>query len=430
MRYNISLFLFFLVFIFPAKGQDSLLYKARFKNISGNLGLKYSEKATEHIFRWTRENPKSTGVALGLADYYFPYIDSVLKSYKLPTDLKFVAFASSLMDFRFFDSLDGSRGLWHFNFPTAKLYDLKITSYIDERLNFEKSTHAFARALSEYYRIYNDWPLSIAAFYSSATKVNKAIRYNNNSFDYWKIRAHLSEGAQEIIPRTIAAIYVYNYAAEEKIQKQFFQAPAKAARISLNDWLSLEELSKKSGVPLSVLQWLNPEYKKNIVPDLPENQPLYVPSGLKDSSDWILSLRFFPYQAKYYGGTGSEENLTEEKKVMHTVKAGEDLASISALYSCQPEQIKEWNGMEDDELSEGQELEINVQVQKEKSPPAKAPAPKKEATPFIYIVKSGDTLSAIAKRNRCTVAELKSWNGLKSDHIRAGQKLKINKKGG
>lgn len=44
-----------------------------------------------------------------------------------------------------------------------------------------------------------------------------------------------------------------------------------------------------------------------------------------------------------------------------------------------------------------------------------------------YVVKSGDSLSSIARRNGTTVAKLKAANGLKSDMIRDGRALKIPK---
>ena len=42
-----------------------------------------------------------------------------------------------------------------------------------------------------------------------------------------------------------------------------------------------------------------------------------------------------------------------------------------------------------------------------------------------YTIKRGDTLGGIAKKFHCTVKQLKQWNGLKSDNIREGKKLKI-----
>lgn len=49
---------------------------------------------------------------------------------------------------------------------------------------------------------------------------------------------------------------------------------------------------------------------------------------------------------------------------------------------------------------------------------------------IVYRVKSGDYLGRIASRYRCTVPELKRWNGLKSNDIRVGQRLVIYKRGG
>jgi murein DD-endopeptidase MepM/ murein hydrolase activator NlpD len=46
--------------------------------------------------------------------------------------------------------------------------------------------------------------------------------------------------------------------------------------------------------------------------------------------------------------------------------------------------------------------------------------------PVPYVVVRGDTLSAIAKREGVTVAELKEWNGLSGDGIQVGQELLIH----
>jgi membrane-bound lytic murein transglycosylase D len=43
----------------------------------------------------------------------------------------------------------------------------------------------------------------------------------------------------------------------------------------------------------------------------------------------------------------------------------------------------------------------------------------------VYKVRRGDTLSAIAKRNRVTVTKLKRWNSMHSSRIYPGQRLKI-----
>ncbi len=53
---------------------------------------------------------------------------------------------------------------------------------------------------------------------------------------------------------------------------------------------------------------------------------------------------------------------------------------------------------------------------------AAQPAPKR--TQQVYLVGRGDTLPAIATALGVTVAELRRWNGLKSDHVSPGRRLK------
>jgi LysM repeat protein len=58
-------------------------------------------------------------------------------------------------------------------------------------------------------------------------------------------------------------------------------------------------------------------------------------------------------------------------------------------------------------------------------PPAATPIPTPQARPALYEVKRGDALILIAKKFGMTVAQLKTFNGLQTDLIRAGQMLKI-----
>ena len=53
------------------------------------------------------------------------------------------------------------------------------------------------------------------------------------------------------------------------------------------------------------------------------------------------------------------------------------------------------------------------------------PKPKPVAKPTVVTVKQGDTLTAISRRTGVSVASLKSYNGMKSDFLRAGQSLKV-----
>lgn len=102
------------------------------------------------------------------------------------------------------------------------------------------------------------------------------------------------------------------------------------------------------------------------------------------------------------------------------VESGDTLSGISKGYKIPVSEIKTLNKLKNDRLYIGQNLYIPDKGQK-------ATNQNKASTKAItYKVKSGDSLSNIAKKNNTTVSKLKSLNGLKSDLIRVGQTLKIS----
>ena len=150
----------------------------------------------------------------------------------------------------------------------------------------------------------------------------------------------------------------------------------------------------------------------------------------------------------------------QTQTIVHKVKAGETLTSIAKTYDVTIEDIKQTNNLRRNAVRVGQQLRITTsspqavmestvaavtnnkqsQTQKQnqssankntanKNTGAQKPAPKKNATPAAnpttHTVKKGETLSVIANKYGVTITALKNANGLKSDRINAGQKLKI-----
>lgn len=420
---KLFLFFFFSFLSVALKAQDSSAQQ-RFQSVQNNLGLSWHASVKGQADLWTGAGKKNFETALGKAAYYFPIFDSILKKEGVPTDLKFLAVAYTGLQFDYFDTLDGARGIWHFNYTNAKLFDLQITSYVDERLDTRRSTQAFARAMKQYFGIYNDWKLAMAAFLSSAPQVNKAIRYQGGENDFWKIKEHLGPAAGAVVTRVSAAFLLYNHSAAYKLAPKKFDAPVGGASVYIGHWYSLEILAQKSKIPLNTLSFLNPTYKRYVLPDMPDSFLLVLPAQLKDSLRWVKQLTYTPYDVDYFEGKEVPAQEPRKDTLQHEVKEGETLTSIAVIYGVKTEEIQEWNELEDEEIRIGQFL----QIIKEKKPEAK-PAPKPAPKPAyrVHTVRSGDTLSGIASKYRCTVPEIKKWNNLKSNTIRPGQKLKIRK---
>jgi LysM repeat protein len=111
---------------------------------------------------------------------------------------------------------------------------------------------------------------------------------------------------------------------------------------------------------------------------------------------------------------------------VYTVVSGDTLSKIGLQYKMSVAELKKLNSLSSDMIYVGQKLKVNGKAT------ATTPTPTAPVTPPVdpaktsdYIVKSGDTLGKISQQYKMTVQKLKELNGLKSDMIYVGQKLKV-----
>jgi len=110
----------------------------------------------------------------------------------------------------------------------------------------------------------------------------------------------------------------------------------------------------------------------------------------------------------------------------YIVRAGDTLSAIARRCGVTVANLKRWNGLHSDLIYVGQTLNILAPSRlATPAPPAVdyGGLQAQTACPPRYIVRAGDTLSAIARRCGVTVANLRRWNGLHSDLIHVSQIL-------
>lgn len=93
----------------------------------------------------------------------------------------------------------------------------------------------------------------------------------------------------------------------------------------------------------------------------------------------------------------------------HTVRAGETLFQIARQYEVTVADLREWNGLQDDELTVGQTLRVR--------PPL--------GEGVTHTVEPRETLFSISKRYGVSIAELKRWNNLEGNTLEVGQRLTV-----
>ena len=111
----------------------------------------------------------------------------------------------------------------------------------------------------------------------------------------------------------------------------------------------------------------------------------------------------------------------------HKVESGDSLWSIARQYDTSVALLKNMNKLKSDMIFPNQLLEVDTDKNDEPdTAPSKPAPPVQTESAKKYIVKSGDTLSAIAYRHSITLGELQKWNNIKSYLIYPGQTLVVS----
>lgn len=112
----------------------------------------------------------------------------------------------------------------------------------------------------------------------------------------------------------------------------------------------------------------------------------------------------------------------------YSSKKGDTLQSISKKFDLTVTQLKAYNSKLTNELEPGTFMFLKDQEKKKSTTTTKVkPSTNKSkaSVTSIYIVKKGDTLFEIAKKNKTNVENLVKINGLVTERIFVGQKLKV-----
>ncbi len=139
---------------------------------------------------------------------------------------------------------------------------------------------------------------------------------------------------------------------------------------------------------------------------------------------------------------GQEINVgppASQNTITHIVESGETLFAISRQYDVTIAELQSWNNLDDIQLSTGQELTIFLAdgSSGNQSLPESQPQNEEQERESIirdrdgrqpttyYTVRSGDTLTRIARQHNMSVDQLRDLNDLQSDMISVGQRLAV-----
>ncbi len=420
------------------------VYANRLYGLPTEMELSYNQVVRSYIEMYSVRRRNQVSYMLSLGEYYFPMFEETLDKYGLPLELKYLPIIESALNPTAVSRV-GATGLWQFMLRTGKGYGLEINSLVDERRDPQKSTEAAVKYLKDLYAIYGDWNLVIAAYNCGPGNVNKAIARSGGKRDYWEIYHRLPKETRGYVPAFIAANYIMNYHDDHRICPAYSHGTTVALdTIHVNDAVHFEQISAVLDIPVSEIKRLNPQFKQDRIPADNKNYVLVLPTenmyAFIEHNDSIMNYdrnSYFTHRTYTDGhidGTYSQSdgNVTN---VLYSVKSGDNLSTIARRNGTTVALIRSWNGLTSDRLSIGKRLIVGKRA-------APAPANNDNGTQLAqaasgsdtktvntyYRVRKGDTLGEIARNNNVAVAQLRSWNSLRSTRINIGDQLIVGQK--
>ena len=332
------------------------------------MDLRYTPDVRNAIAMYVLRKKDLVARVMGRGRYYFPIFEAGLDRYDLPLELRALPMIESALN-PLATSPAGAKGLWQFMYATGKLQGLEIGSYVDERSDPVKSTDAACRYLKRLYDMFGNWELALAAYNAGPGNVSKAIRASGGKTNYWEIRPYLPRETRMYVPNFIAANYALAYAGLHGIKPDlppatFFDVDT----VNVTATLDLNVAAAKFSVDTTLLKVLNPMYKLQVIP------------APRDGKMYALVL---------------------------------PRAAVASFQECA-----------DSAYAASNKSRVRSEAPEPQTTTASsAPA----SSPKRHTVRSGETLSAIARKYGVRVSDIQKWNGLRGTTIQIGQRLIVKK---
>jgi membrane-bound lytic murein transglycosylase D len=341
---------------------------------------------------------------------YRPMILKKLADAGLPAELSWLPLIESGFKVK---ALSRARalGMWQFIPSTGYKFGLKRDQFVDERIDFEKSTDAAIAYLKELHNIFGDWATVLAAYNCGEGRVLRVIRSQRINYldNFWDLYYRLPRETARYVPRFLAALQIIEHPERYGLSETEPYPPLVYETVSVNRQVHLKDLSATLGVPLETLRELNPELHHRLLP--PSKYSLRVPIGKEELV--LASIDKMPLSA-----------LPQPAFVYHRVRRGETLSTIARRYHTSVKKIMWANNLRRSSyIVAGKKLKIPQRGTVVKPTPTVAKSNARWNR--RHVVKRGDSLWNIANRYGTTTRKIQEVNNLTTTRLRINQVLKV-----
>jgi membrane-bound lytic murein transglycosylase D len=303
-------------------------------------------------------------------------------------------------------SRSGAAGLWQFMQNSISPFNMRIDEWVDERMDFWKSTQGALGKLEENYRALGNWPLALAAYNTGLGGISQIVK-RAGSRDYWELSRRQLLRAESIhyVPKLLAAAHILSQ--PRKYGLDGWRESLSWVRVPAERIVDIDILAREAGIDPALLRQGNRELLYNTSPPN-SGHFLKVPAESAARVQEILGRGGLELVRNYY----------------HTVGYGDTLSALALHYGVSVSLIEKANpGVKSTALKIGSRLKIPAV--KELTPYARQYGPS-ETFAGTYQVRKGDTLWSIALLHDADPQDLARANGMElEDLLREGRTLKV-----
>ncbi|MFO8084539.1 MAG: LysM peptidoglycan-binding domain-containing protein [Desulfobacterales bacterium] len=396
------------------------IYASRNIVVNGNhnaIPLTINEHVQHEIDLFTKGRERNFFIeSYKRSGLYRPRILEALKNAGLPEELSWLPLIES--GFKV-NALSSARalGLWQFIPSTGYKFGLKRDHYIDERLDFEKSTVAAIAYMKELHQIFGDWATVLAAYNCGEGRVLRVIRTQNVNYldNFWDLYTRLPRETARYVPRFLATLHVIENLEKYDMDTIEPYSPLDYETVTLNCGAHVHAVAKAIDISEKNLKSLNPELRNNVLPG--DAYTLRVPVG--KSEMLIAKADDIPDYSPPAAPVISKPGSTAVR--YHKVRRGEALSLIAKRYGVSMKTIANLNRLNRKNfIVAGQTLKIPATGSGNYS--HKRSSSKQVIS---HEVRAGDSLWVLARKYGTTTEKIKELNRLKSSNLYIGQVLKI-----
>ena len=376
----------------------------------------------QNQLQWYLARPDYIQRTTTRASRYLFHVVQELEKRNMPTELALLPFIESAFNPEALSSAQAA-GMWQFIPSTGRDFNLKQSSFKDERRDVLASTEAALNYLQKLYGMFGDWQLALAAYNWGEGSVQRAVNKNRAAglpTDFNSLSPLMPLETRNYVPKLQAVKNIIANPAEygltlPKVDNQpYFVTIGKTRDIDIKVAAQLAELS------VDEFKALNPQFKRPVIAGSSDTQILLPQSNAE---------KFKANLAKWGHALSS---WTAHK----VTAARERIETIAAKFHTTPQVIREVNNIPPNmRLKAGS----TVLVPKTEQAPEKDIAPEIVDNAMVAVepdvpdtrrisvrVGKRDTLASIAARHKVSIAQIKSWNNLRHDKLAAGQTLQLN----